>query len=189
MDVARGTVFSSPREPGLALPPFPELPRLPSSPGEARPPHTGPGWHLAGAADTAGGGDSRGAGAAGPRVASPSRSRTFSPEVPLLGSGGAGRGAESGVPGRSGGRSSATWPPPPPPLRPGPRAPLLRRVTMDPTIPEAPESVCLLAEATQPPHCQRSASHHEYSEAAVIEDSGGKNKNHPLQHSPFRGIT
>nr|XP_035941724.1 collagen alpha-1(I) chain-like [Halichoerus grypus] len=108
---------------------------------EARPPRTRPGGHLAGAADTAGGGDSGGAGAVGPRLASLSRRRTFSPEVPHLGAGGAGRGGESGVPGRSSGSSSTTWPPPPPPLPPAPKAPLLRRVTMDPTIHEAPESM------------------------------------------------
>lgn len=41
MEVAKGTLFSSPREPGLALPPFLELPLLRSSPGKA-PPALGP---------------------------------------------------------------------------------------------------------------------------------------------------
>lgn len=176
MEVAKGTLFSSPREPGRALPPFLELPLLPSCPGEtaappalrpgslarcrADPPSArrlgmlagrafrgepvgpsaasppgprpaprapAPGGHLAGAADTAGGGDSRRAGAAGPRLALLSRRRTFPAEVPHWGAGGAGRGGDSGVPGRSGRRSSTTWPPPPPPLWPAPRAPLLRR--------------------------------------------------------------
>ncbi|XP_045021462.1 translation initiation factor IF-2-like [Bubalus bubalis] len=61
----------------------------------ARPPRTGSGGHLAVAGDTAEGRSRR------TGRAFRSRRRTFLREVPRLGAGAAGRGGESGVPGRS----------------------------------------------------------------------------------------
>ncbi|XP_070325937.1 uncharacterized protein [Odocoileus virginianus] len=61
----------------------------------ARPPRTGSGGHLAGAGDAAEGRRRR------TGRAFRSRRRTFLREVPRLGAGAAGRGGESGVPGRS----------------------------------------------------------------------------------------